>query len=118
MMKQSKSLQSICMNAQKHLQARDYLVPTLTVLAVLALTLIADPSLAWDEAEGVAELKVLTKETSKIVKNGCYIAGSASALVGAIWAVASQSLKVAASSAAVTIVSLKAATFFATALLI
>ncbi len=117
-MKQSKSLQSVCMDAQKHLQVRDYGVPTLAVLAVLALSLIADPSLALPDADTVAELKVLTTETSKIVKNGCYIAGSASALVGAIWAVASQSLKVAASSAAITIVSLKAASFFATALLI
>lgn len=73
---------------------------------------------AFTQSEGVAELKVLTEETAKIVKNGCYIAGSASALVGAIWAVASQSLKVAASSAAVTIVALKAASFFATTLLI
>ncbi len=118
MMKQSKSLQSVCIDIQKHLQVRDYLVPTLAVLAVLALTLVADPSLAWDESQGVAELKVLTKETSKIVKNGCYIAGSASALVGTIWSVASQSLKVAASSAAITIISLKAASFFATTLLI
>lgn len=73
---------------------------------------------AFTQSEGVAELKVLTEETAKIVKNGCYIAGSASALVGAVWAVASQSLKVAASSAAVTIVVLKAASFFATTLLI
>ncbi len=118
MMKQSKRLQKIGVDAVKHLQRQDYWVPTLSVLALFALTLVADSSLAWDEAQGVEELKVLTKETSKIVKNGCYIAGSASALVGSIWAVASQSLKVAASSAAVTIVSLKAATFFATALLI
>ncbi len=75
-------------------------------------------SFGLDASDQVKELAGLTAETSKIVKNGCYIAGSASALVGAIWAVASQSLKVAASSAAITIVSLKAATFFTGTLLI
>ncbi len=118
MMKQSKYFQKIPVDAEKHCAIQDYLLPTLSVLGVLALTLVSDPSLALPDTDTVAELKVLTTETSKIVKNGCYIAGSASALVGAIWAVASQSLKVAASSAAITIVSLKAASFFATALLI
>ena len=117
-MKQSKSLQKMGVYAVKHLQRQDYLVPTLSVLALLALMLVSDPSLALPEADTVAELKNLTLETSKIVKNGCYIAGSASALVGAIWAVASQNLKIAASSAVVTIIALKAASFFATALLI
>ncbi|MBP6103516.1 MAG: hypothetical protein KA508_00375 [Gammaproteobacteria bacterium] len=117
-MKQSKSLQKFYVDAAKHCAMQGYGVPTLSVLVLLALTLVSDPSLALPDADTVAELKVLTTETSKIVKNGCYIAGSASALVGAIWAVASQSLKVAASSAAITIVSLKAASFFATALLI
>ena len=118
MMKQSKSLQKFYIDAAKQGVRQQHLAPTLSAWVVLALILIADPSLALPDGDTVAELKVLTTETSKIVKNGCYIAGSASALVGAIWAVASQSLKVAASSAAITIVSLKAASFFATALLI
>lgn len=73
---------------------------------------------ALEESDKVKELAGLTAETNKLVKNGCYIAGSASALVGAIWSVASQSLKVAASSAAITIIALKAAGFFAGTLLI
>lgn len=73
---------------------------------------------ALETSDKVKELTGLTEETSKIVKNGCYIAGSASALVGAIWAVASQSLKVAASSAAITIIALKSAGFFAGTLFI
>ena len=93
-------------------------LPTLSVLAMIVLSLYAATSLALAETDKVIELVKLTEETSKIVKNGCFIAGSASALVGAIWSVASQSLKVAASSAAITIVSLKAATFFSTTLLI
>ncbi len=73
---------------------------------------------ALDAGDTVKELETLTKETQKIVKNGCYIAGSASALVGTIWAVASQNLKVAASSAAITVIALKAASFFSGTLLI
>ena len=89
-----------------------------TGLCLIALCVYSDCSVALAESDKVAELAGLTAETSKIVKNGCYIAGSASALVGSIWAVASQSLKVAASSAAVTIIALKAATFFSGTLLI
>jgi hypothetical protein len=87
-------------------------------MSVLFLLFYSGHLLALEEGDKVRELAGLTAETSKIVKNGCYIAGSASALVGAIWSVASQSLKVAASSAAITIVALKAAGFFAGTLFI
>lgn len=86
--------------------------------AGILLVLYSNHLWALEESDRVRELAGLTSETSRIVKNGCYIAGSASALVGAIWAVASQSLKVAASSAAVTIIALKAGGFFAGTLFI
>ena len=100
-------------------QALPKVVP-LIWLSALALLLYGYSEMGFALAEGdkVKELAGLTDETQKIVKTGCYIAGSASALVGAIWAVASQSLKVAASSAAVTIIALKAAGFFSGTLFI
>ncbi len=94
------------------------LLTALTMSAMVVLFLYSGHLLALEEGDKVRELAGLTAETSKIVKNGCYIAGSASALVGAIWSVASQSLKVAASSAAITIIALKAAGFFAGTLFI
>ena len=94
------------------------LLTTLIMSTAALLFLYSGQLLALEEGDRVRELAGLTTETSKIVKNGCYIAGSASALVGAIWSVASQSLKVAASSAAITIVALKAAGFFAGTLFI
>lgn len=117
-MKQNKSLKKIPVHTEKHDGIQEDWVPRLSLLGMLALTLIAEPSFALEESDKVAELAALTTETAKIVKNGCYIAGSASALVGAIWSVASQNLKVAASSAVITIISLKAATFFSGTLLI
>lgn len=84
------------------------------VLYVLSFECFA----ALEAGDTVKELETLTKETQKMVKNGCYIAGSASALVGTIWAVASQNLKVAASSAAITVIALKAASFFSGTLVI
>lgn len=91
---------------------------TIGMISVGLLFLYSGQLLALSESDKVTELAGLTAETSKLVKNGCYIAGTASALVGAIWSVASQSLKVAASSAAITIVALKAAGFFAGTLFI
>jgi hypothetical protein len=98
--------------------SRPALLIALMMSAGTLLFLYSGHLLALEEGDKVRELAGLTTETSKIVKNGCYIAGSASALVGAIWSVASQSLKVAASSAAITIVALKAAGFFAGTLVI
>ncbi len=89
-----------------------------SVLVLILYVLSFQCQAALADTDRVAELKTLTTETQKIVKNGCYIAGSASALVGTIWAVASQNLKVAASSAAITVVALKAASFFSGTLLI
>lgn len=100
------------------LRPHPFLFGALIMGAGLALLIFSGQLFALEEGDKVKELAGLTAETSKIVKNGCYIAGSASALVGAIWSVASQSLKVAASSAAITIVALKAAGFFAGTVLI
>lgn len=96
----------------------DLLITAFTLGVGLWLFLQSGELSALEEGDKVKELAGLTAEASKLVKNGCYIAGTASALVGAIWSVASQSLKVAASSAAITIVALKAAGFFAGTLLI
>lgn len=73
---------------------------------------------ALQEGDKVAELKTLTEEMQKIVKTGCYLAGSASALVGTIAAVGSQNLKVAISSGVITIVAFKATSFFSGTMLI
>lgn len=87
-------------------------------LLFLLCSLSFDCWAALQKVDTVEELTKLTEETQKIVKNGCYIAGCASALVGTIWAVASQNLKVAASSTAVTVIALKAASFFSGTVLI
>ena len=112
-MKQARTINRVSVLAWQ----QDWL-PTISVCAFLVLSFYSATSFALAASDKVTELATLTAETTKIVKNGCFIAGSASALVGAIWSVASQSLKVAASSAAVTIISLKAATFFSGTLLI
>ncbi len=104
--------------AKPFVDSHPALLTALIMSSAALLFLYSGHLLALEEGDRVRELAGLTTETSKIVKNGCYIAGSASALVGAIWSVASQSLKVAASSAAITIVALKAAGFFAGTLFI
>ena len=85
---------------------------TVAVVSWIGLSLYSGQSFALEEGDKVRELAGLTSETQKMVRNGCYIAGSASTLVGAIWSVASQSIKVAASSIVITIIALKSAGFF------
>ncbi len=87
-------------------------------LMLILYLLSFDCEAALQEGDKVAELKTLADETQKIVKTGCYIAGSASALVGTIAAVASQNLKVAVSSGVITIVAFKATSFFSGTMLI
>jgi hypothetical protein len=96
-----------------------HIVSMALALSFIVLCLYSDFTIAaLVETDKVAELKALTTETGKIVKNGCYIAGSVSALVAAVSMVASQNLKVATSSAAVTLIAFKAATFLSGTLLI
>jgi hypothetical protein len=66
----------------------------------------------------VKELETLTTEVEKIVKNGCFIAGCASALVGTFYAVASQSIKIAASSGIISLIAFRAHSFFSSSLII
>ena len=98
------------LNAQK--------MSALFAISVLGLYLYSGQSFGLEESDKVRELAALTTETSKIVKNGCYITGSVSALVGSIWAVAAQNIKVAVTAAAVTLVDFKAPAFFSGTLLI
>ena len=73
---------------------------------------------ALNEADKVAEIATLTTDVTKIAKNGCYITGCASALIGSVWAVAQQSLKVFGVAAGVTLLAFKAPSFFTSAMLI
>ena len=89
-----------------------YPIRLVFAISAVGIYLMSDQNFALEEGDKVRELAVLTTETSKIVKNGCYLTGSASALVGSIWAVAAQNLKVAITAAAVTLVAFKAPAFF------
>jgi hypothetical protein len=73
---------------------------------------------ALQESDKVAEIATLTNDVTKLAKNGCYITGCASALIGSVWAVAQQSLKVFGVAAAVTLLSFKAPSFFTSSMLI
>ena len=95
-----------------------YPVPLIFAISAVGIYLCSGQSFALEEGDKVKELAVLTTETSKIVKNGCYLTGSASALIGSIWSVAAQNLKVAITAAAVTLVAFKAPAFFSGTLLI
>ena len=75
-------------------------------------------ALALQEGDRVAEIASLTTDVTKIAKNGCYITGCASALIGSVWAVAQQSLKVFGVAAGVTLLAFKAPSFFTSAMLI
>ncbi len=90
----------------------------LSMLSTMALFLFSGESAALAQQDQVAEINALTTEITKIAKNGCYIAGCASALIGAIFAVAQQSLKIFGVTAAVTLLAFKAPTFFTSAMLI
>jgi len=99
-----------------------YKMPTvfslLTLLSASCLCLFAGESAALGAQDHVAEIAELTTQVTKIAKNGCHIAGCASALIGAIFAVAQQSLKIFGVAAAVTLLAFKAPTFFTSAMLI
>lgn len=90
----------------------------LTILSASCLCLIAGESVALGAQDQVTEIAELTTQVTKIAKNGCHIAGCASALIGAIFAVAQQSLKIFGVAAAVTLLAFKAPTFFTSAMLI
>jgi len=90
----------------------------LSMLSSLIIFCYANELFALQETDKVAEIAVLTQDVTKIVKNGCYITGCASALIGSVWAVAQQSLKVFGSAAGVTLLAFKAPSFFTSAMLI
>ncbi len=92
--------------------------PSVMLAVGVFLCLAAGQSLALGAQDQVAEIAELTTQVTKIAKNGCYIAGCASALVGAIFAVAQQSLKIFGVTVAVTLLAFKAPTFFTSAMLI
>ena len=99
-----------------------YKMPTvfslLTIFSAGCLCLFAGESVALGADDQVAEIAQLTTHVTKLAKNGCYITGCASALIGAIFAVAQQSLKIFGVAAAVTLLAFKAPTFFTSAMLI
>lgn len=86
------------------------------ILALYVLSFECQAVLA--PADKVKELATLTTEVEKIVKNGCFIAGCASALVGTVYAVASQSIKIAVSSGVICLIAFRAHSFFSGSLVI
>ena len=90
----------------------------LKFLSGMMIVCYANELFALQESDKVAEIAALTADVTKIVKNGCYITGCASALIGSVWAVAQQSLKVFGAAAGVTLLAFKAPTFFTSAMLI
>ena len=90
----------------------------LTIVSAFGFYIYSGESFALQEQDKVAEIATLTTDVSKLAKNGCYITGCASALIGAVWSVAQQSLKVFGVAAAVTLLAFKAPSFFTSALLI
>lgn len=90
----------------------------LVTLTVFGFYLYGENVFALQEADKVAEIATLTADVTKIAKNGCYITGCASALIGSVWAVAQQSLKVFGVAAGVTLLAFKSPTFFTSAMLI
>jgi len=90
----------------------------LQVVMAVTLYFTLGESFAFEIEDEVTELAELTEHVSKMAKNGCYIAGCASALIGAIFAVAQQSLKIFGVTAAVTLLAFKAPAFFTASILI
>jgi len=88
----------------------------LTLFSIMSL--FAGESFALNAQDQVAEINELTAHVTKLAKNGCYITGTASALIGSIFAVAQQSLKIFGVAAAVTLLAFKAPAFFTSAMLI
>ena len=95
-----------------------WVVQLLKAVSGMMMVCYANELFALQEGDKVAEIAVLTQDVTKIVKNGCYITGCASALIGSIWAVAQQSLKMFGATAGVTLLAFKAPTFFTSAMLI
>lgn len=93
-------------------------LPKLAIVIGFIIYFYMGETFALQENDKVAEIATLTAEVTKLAKNGCYITGCASALIGAIFAVAQQSLKIFGVAAAVTLLAFKAPSFFTSALLI
>lgn len=92
---------------------------TAFILASACLVSLYMPEVfALSESNKVAELKTLTDETSKIVKNFSYLIGLGSVGTGLYSMVASQNLKIAATSAVITLAAFKGPDFFTTTCLI
>lgn len=91
---------------------------TLVFGSVCVMSLYMPELLALSEGNRVAELKALTEETSKIVSTFCWLIGTGSLAVGAYAGVASQNLKVLATSAVVSLAAFKGPAFFTTTALI
>ena len=99
------------------LRSAGTLVQWMGFIGVMSVYLYLNEASALDQADRVAEIATLTTDVTKIAKNGCYITGCASALIGSVWAVAQQSLKVFGVAAGVTLLAFKAPSFFTSALL-
>lgn len=110
-------LNVICQKSIKTLTSPS-VISTLSLIAASGLFLYTPEVLALSEGNRVAELKTLTDETSKIVKNFSYLIGTASVGVGLFSMVQSQNLKVAATAAVITLAAFKGPDFFTTTSLI
>lgn len=106
--------------AQKSVKALNspIFISFLSVTAACSICFYAPETFALSEGNRVAELKTLTEETSKIVKNFSYLIGVGSVATGLFAMVQSQNLKVAATAAVITLAAFKGPDFFTTTALI
>lgn len=109
---------------KKGIELSDKLCSNRHFLSILAasvacgIALYAPETFALSEGNKVAELKTLTDETSKVVKNFSHLVGLGSVGVGLFAMVQSQNLKVAATAAVITLAAFKGPDFFTTTTLI
>lgn len=94
------------------------ILSVITGVVACGVIIYAPETFALSEGNKVAELKTLTDETSKIVKNFSYLVGLGSIGTGLYSMVASQNLKVAATAAVITLAAFKGPDFFTTTSLI
>lgn len=109
---------------RKGIQISDKLCSNRHLLSIIAasvacgIAIYAPETFALSDGNKVAELKTLTDETSKIVRNFSHLVGLGSIGVGLFAMVQSQNLKVAATAAVITLAAFKGPDFFTTTTLI
>jgi hypothetical protein len=109
---------SVALNKFYDLSMQRYVALSIPILLFLGLILYGPETFALNEQDRLAELTTLTTEVGKLTKTGCYIAGGVSSLMGLVWSIAAQNLKILAASAVITVFAFKAPTLFTSTMLI